>query len=180
MLIQPLTDDVGLELLEPHHAEALFHAVDRNRAHLRRWLGWVDDTRSPDDTRAFIRRTQQQFGENDGFQTALVAGGRIIGVVGHVRVDWRQRTAGLGYWLDEAMQGRGYMTLACAAYLEHAFRRLGMNRVEINAAVDNRPSRGIPERLGFTHEGVVRDAEWLYDHFVDHAVYGLLAREWRG
>ncbi|HVJ50737.1 hypothetical protein [Desulfitobacterium sp.] len=36
----------------------------------------------------------------------------------------------------------------------------------------------IPERLGFVKEAMIREAEWLYDHFVDHAVYGVLAREW--
>jgi ribosomal-protein-serine acetyltransferase len=27
--------------------------------------------------------------------------------------------------------------------------------------------------LGFDEEGVVRRAEWLYDHFVDHVVYAM-------
>lgn len=35
------------------------------------------------------------------------------------------------------------------------------------------------ERLGFINEGTIRDAEWLYDHSVDHVVYGLLSRNWR-
>jgi len=25
----------------------------------------------------------------------------------------------------------------------------------------------------------LRDAEWLYDHYVDHEIYALLQREWR-
>ena len=36
-----------------------------------------------------------------------------------------------------------------------------------------------PERLGFTYEGTLRDKEWLYDHFVDSAVYSMLDDEWR-
>jgi ribosomal-protein-serine acetyltransferase len=36
----------------------------------------------------------------------------------------------------------------------------------------------IPERLGATLEGIIREAAWLYDHFVDHRVYGILAGEW--
>jgi ribosomal-protein-serine acetyltransferase len=39
-------------------------------------------------------------------------------------------------------------------------------------------SRGIPERLGFVNKGCIRQAEWLYDHYVDHVVYGKLAEEW--
>ncbi|NIM51091.1 MAG: GNAT family N-acetyltransferase, partial [Gemmatimonadales bacterium] len=26
----------------------------------------------------------------------------------------------------------------------------------------------------------LRQAEWLYDHFVDHVVYAMLASEWTG
>jgi ribosomal-protein-serine acetyltransferase len=39
--------------------------------------------------------------------------------------------------------------------------------------------RAIPERLGFELEGVQRQAEWLYDHFVGHALYGMLADDWK-
>ena len=38
----------------------------------------------------------------------------------------------------------------------------------------------VPERPGFACESTVRQTEWLYDHFVDHAVYGTLASEWPG
>lgn len=180
MLNQPLTGELSLELLEPRHAEALFRATDENRAHLRRWLPWVDATRSPDDSRAYIRATQQQFGADAGFQTALMVRGELVGMIGHTGIRWERRATALGYWLGERHQGQGYMTLACRAYLDHAFGALGLNRVEIRAATGNQRSRAIPERLGFVLEGVVRDAEWLYDRFVDHAVYGLLAREWPG
>ena len=42
-----------------------------------------------------------------------------------------------------------------------------------------RKSLAIPERLGFTKEGTIRAAEWLYDHYVDHVAYGMLASEWK-
>ncbi len=71
------------------------------------------------------------------------------------------------------------MTGATRAMTQHALVDLGLNRVEIRAAVENKKSRAIPERLGFLFEGVERDGEWLYDHFVDLAVYGMLAADWR-
>lgn len=70
------------------------------------------------------------------------------------------------------------MTKACIAFINHAFSELQLNRVEIRCAVGNTKSRAIPERLGFTNEGTIRDGEWLYDHFVNHIVYGILAMEW--
>jgi ribosomal-protein-serine acetyltransferase len=66
------------------------------------------------------------------------------------------------------------MSASCRAVIAHGFGALGLHRVSIRCAVENRRSRAIPERLGFTFEGVARGSEWLYDHFVDHAIYGLL------
>jgi ribosomal-protein-serine acetyltransferase len=70
------------------------------------------------------------------------------------------------------------MTKACRFLVDYAFAELKLNRVEIRCATGNHKSRAIPERLGFKLEGTVRQAEWLYDHFVDHALYGMLASEW--
>src|SRR3712207_9583243 len=64
--------------------------------------------------------------------------------------------------------------------LFRSFLELGLNRVGIACAVENEKSCAIPERLGFRNEGVQRQAEWLYDRFVDHVGYAVLASEWRG
>jgi RimJ/RimL family protein N-acetyltransferase len=69
------------------------------------------------------------------------------------------------------------MTKACEAFIEYGFNGLNLNRIEIRVAEGNMKSRAIPERLGFTEEGKIRQAEWLYDHYVDHIIYGLLAED---
>ncbi|MBM3779592.1 MAG: GNAT family N-acetyltransferase [Acidimicrobiia bacterium] len=179
MLPSPLNEAITLELLDLRHAEELFALTDANRSHLRVWLPWVDRTRSADDTREFIRQTQRQWAENNGFQAAILEHGAIIGVIGLHGVNWANRSTSIGYWLSGRAQGRGVMTTACRAFTRHAFEALSLNRVEIRCATENGRSRAIPERLRFTSEGTLREAEWLYDHFVDHVVYGMLASEWR-
>lgn len=71
------------------------------------------------------------------------------------------------------------MTKVAKALTNYAFTHLNLNKVEIRAAVGNKKSRSVPERLGFVNEGIIRQAEWLYDHYVDITVYGVLANEWR-
>src|SRR3712207_8949375 len=61
--------------------------------------------------------------------------------------------------------------------LFRSFLELGLNRVGIACAVENEKSCAIPERLGFRNEGVQRQAEWLYDRFVDHVGYAVLAKD---
>ena len=173
-----LRDDASLELLELRHADELYALTDKNRQHLRAWLPWVDNTRSIEDTKAFIRLTRKQLADDNGFQTAIRYRGAIVGVVGQHRVDRANRATSLGYWLAKDALGRGLMTDACRMYIEHAFQT-GLHRVEIRCAVENRRSRALAERLGFRAEGTIRHGEWLYDHYVDLVVYGLLAEEWR-
>lgn len=71
------------------------------------------------------------------------------------------------------------MTRAVKALTHYAFHELNLNRVDIRAAVENKKSRSIPERLGFVNEGRLRQAEWLYDRYVDCIIYGMLAEDWK-
>jgi len=82
--------------------------------------------------------------------------------------------------VDEAAQGLHLASGACRAMLHYAFDELQLNRVEIRCAADNARSRRIPERLGFVREGVLRAARRRGEGIVDHLVYGMLAKDWRG
>ena len=180
MLTIPVTDRCRLVPLELADADELFALTDANRGYLRQWLPWLDSVRRVDDTRTFIRAAQAQAARNDGVQLVLRVDGCIAGVVGHHQLDWRNRITSLGYWIGEAYQGRGLTTAACRVLITRAFDAARLNRVEIRCASGNHRSRAIPVRLGLREEGLLRDAEWLYEHFVDHVVYAALAREWQG
>lgn len=172
-----IREDLSLTTLDLGHAEELFRLTERNRTYLRCWLPWLDGIRIVEDTRAFIRATVAQTRENNGFQVVIVSRGRLAGVLGHHQIDWRNRQTAIGYWIGEEFQGQGLVTAASRRVVAHSFDVLGLHRVEIRCAVGNHRSRAIPERLGFRLEGRIRDAEWLYDHWVDHAVYARLATD---
>lgn len=171
----------GLELrpLNLRDARPLFALVEANRERLRRWLPWPDANRSILDSRAYILRVRAWARQGSAHSFGIWWQERLVGVAGFVWIDPLNRTAAIGYWLAEAAEGRGLMTAAVTALLRHGFRTLKLNRIEIRAGVRNRRSRAIPKRLGFRHEGTLRQAERLVDRYVDHAVYGLLAEEWR-
>jgi ribosomal-protein-serine acetyltransferase len=174
--------DKGLELrlLEERHAEAVFAVVDRNRAYLRQWLPWLDASVSPDDTRNFIKESLGEFASGEGMLAGIWEREQVIGAISYDFIDRANRVARIGYWLASDSQGKGVMTKACRAMVDHAFNELGLNRVEIRCATGNARSRAIPQRLGFKQEGIQRQVEWLYDHFVDLVVYAMLADDWHG
>jgi ribosomal-protein-serine acetyltransferase len=169
----------NLRLFEESDAAELHRLVTANRAYLAQWLPWAQATSGTDALLDWIRRTRQQIADDNGFQAAIVEDGAIVGVVGFHGVDWNQRSTSIGYWLAEDRQGRGTMTEAVRALTAHAFDRWRLNRVEIRVAVGNVRSAAIPRRLGFTEEGVLREAERHGGSFKDNAVYSLLASEWR-
>jgi ribosomal-protein-serine acetyltransferase len=171
-------DTTELRTLEERDATVFYHLIDSNRAHLRTWLPWLDSTVSVDDERMFIRLTQTQYIENKAMTCGIWHRGQAAGTISYHPVDWVNRKVEIGYWLAAGFQGKGLMTDACKAMIEYAFSRLTLNKVEIRCATGNLKSCAIPQRLGFTHEGVIRQGEWLYDHFVDLNLYGLLTREW--
>ena len=63
--------------------------------------------------------------------------------------------------------------------MEHCFDDLKLHRFVLEAATENFPSRAIAENLGMRLEGITKDREWLYDHYVDAALYAITAPEWR-
>ena len=171
-------NEVVLKMLDIMHANQLFELTDSCRPYLKQWLPWVDGTKSVEDTKSFIEMTKKQFAENNGFQAGIWYKGSIAGVIGFHRIDWANKSTSIGYWLGEKYQGNGLMTKSTRSLVNYAISEIKLNRVEIRCAEKNFRSQAIPERLGFIREGVSREAEWLYDHFVDHIVYGILAREW--
>jgi ribosomal-protein-serine acetyltransferase len=102
-----------------------------------------------------------------------------MGACGYARMSWEKRMAEIGYWLDKDMQGKGIITRATRALVTCAFQEYGLNKVEIHAAVGNKRSRAVPERLGFTQEGILRQAQWLNGRAHDMVIYRILASEWK-
>lgn len=171
-----LGDGAALRPLAVTDADELHALVDANRAHLRPWMPWAGQDRA--GTEEFLDAAVVQAATGDGAQYAVVRGGRIAGTAGFHRVDWRNASASIGYWLARDAQGHGLITRSVAALLDHAFGRWRLHRVEIRAAPGNARSRAVPERLGFVREGTLRGAERHADRFGDLVVYSMLAADW--
>jgi ribosomal-protein-serine acetyltransferase len=174
-----IDQNTRLNLLEPRHALELFKLVDSNRTHLREWLPFIDDYRSVKAATQFITRNREEHNGKTGLVAGIWAEELLAGVVTFDYIDWSNRAVLIGFWLGKSFEGRGIMTRACSALTDLAINELGMNRVEISCAVENRRCRLVPERLGFKPEGISRQKEWLYGHFVDTVSYSMLASDWK-
>jgi ribosomal-protein-serine acetyltransferase len=173
--------DDGIELRRNSIADCaeLYAAIDRNRARLRTWLPWVGVTFGQSDLFEFIRQREIDNAARISLTTNIWCEGRLCGAIGLHAIDQRDRSTSIGYWLDEAYEGRGIMTRACRAIVTEGFREYGLHRIEIRCATGNGRSSAIARRLGFVEEGILREAEWLYDHWVDLRVFSMLEQDWK-
>tara|TARA_Y100000590_G_scaffold97366_2_gene110723 strand:+ start:335 stop:916 length:582 start_codon:yes stop_codon:yes gene_type:complete len=171
----------GLELRQIvlDDAAELFVTVDANRRHLREWLPWLDRTKSLEDETSFIASTLEDYVRGEGVLYGIRLDGDLVGTISLNWIDWENRGCGVGYWLAEDQTGNGYATKSCVRLMEHCFDDLKLHRFVLEAATDNFPSRAIAENLGMRLEGITKDREWLYDHYVDATLYAITAPEWR-
>jgi ribosomal-protein-serine acetyltransferase len=167
----------GLELrhLQLTDAPALFAVVDRHRASLREWLPWVDATNRVEDSEAYIKGALRDFKETRAFTCGIWSMGRLVGVIGHNRIDWANRVGFPAYWIVPDSAGQGIMTQCCRVVIDHAFSQLQLRQLVVAVATENFRAQKIPVRLGFKKVSTLKKAEWLYDHHVDHFVYSLAA-----
>ncbi len=173
-----IDNQVKLRQLKLKDAKNMFNVVDQSRGYLREWLPWVDTTRKAEDCLTFIDQTIRNAENQQALTLGIFVEKKFAGLVGFNYFDWHNKIAPIGYWLAPQFQGNGIMTTSVRSLIDIGFHEIGLNRIEIRAAVQNQKSRSIPERLDFKEEGLIRQGEWLYDHYVDLIIYGKLASEW--
>ncbi len=155
----------------------------RNRERLRRYEPlWPKDALSPE---YFLlrRRTQIRNWRNDrgyAFLIFMRDEGRLIGGVNinHVCRGAAQ-SATLGYWIDAAEEGRGYMSEAVRLIQAFAFEQIDLHRLEAACLPGNLRSRKMLERTGFTEEGFARHYIRINGVWEDHVLYGLPVEMWK-
>jgi RimJ/RimL family protein N-acetyltransferase len=102
------------------------------------------------DAHAFLAETNRD-ARKRSFLIALNEG-TVIGGCGID--DMSGREPELGYWIGVPYWGRGYVTEAARALIDHAFGQLGYERLTSRARVSNPASRRVLEKCGFQWTGV--------------------------
>lgn len=174
-----INHDLVLRMITPEDAEKVFALTDASREYLKEWLPWLDFTKELADTKVYIESCIKGHEANSSLSLVILFKNEIVGIAGFNAINPSNKIGTIGYWLNEGAQGHGIMTKTVKALLQYAFEILKLHKVEIRVAEANHKSRAIPERLGFMQEGTIRAAEWLYDHYVNHVIYGMLVSEWQ-
>lgn len=173
-----IDDDLELALVEPSFASQYLNIITNDREHLRQWLPWVDFCHDKKAFSDFIQKSLLDYAQGTSLTCAIILQGKLVGNISFNSINQSLEKVEIGYWLSSQHQGKGIMRRAVTKFIELAFTHYGMTKVEISAAEENQRSRHVCECLGFKLEGVIRQAERVNGHLLNHAVYGLHKSEW--
>lgn len=176
--IIPVAAGIELHPVTQGDAGEMYPLIEANRQRLREWLPWLDTNYSMHEMRQYLLEREWENHNGSSFTACIRASGQLCGAISLHTIDPRHRNSSIGYWLAAGFQGLGIMTQACRVVVTEAFDTYKLHRVEIRCATGNARSIAIPRRLGFSDEGLLREAEWLYDHWVDLHVFAMLEHEW--
>lgn len=173
-----IDDTYELRIPKEEDAYQLARVVEENRPYLKEWLPWLDSSQSMQDSLNYILKIHSDWSLHGLLCTLIYKKNIIVGAMGfHSLV---HKYTALGYWVAKEESGKDLCTKASRAIIRWAFLYYEhLNLVELRAATDNLASRRVAEKLGFKSEGTLRSREWLYDRFVDHAVYSITRDEWK-
>lgn len=160
------------------HDVALLQLIERSREHLRKFLFWVDGTKTLADVSVVTDIFSKNWEEQNSFEFVFFSknSGEMVGAGGVHTISHMNRMAEFGYYLDETACGNGYAT-EFVRLLEKELFAHGIHRCVIECDADNPASAAIARRLGYTLEGTLRDVKFAYGSFRDGLIFSKLAGE---
>ena len=164
--------------LDPdRHAEDLYRANSLDRE----GRNWTYMNYGPFDSFSAYRGWMESFclGEDPLFH-AIVDGttGMAVGVASYHRIDPKAGVIEVGHLnYSPLLQRKPAATEAMYLMMKHAFD-LGYRRYEWKCDSLNAPSRAAAQRLGFSYEGIFRQATIYKGRSRDTAWYSVIDKEW--
>ncbi len=168
---------VSLRRLTQHDVDALYRIFSHPEV-MRYW-----STPPLADRNAAVELLEEI---HEGFQQqrmlkwgiARLSDNEVIGTATLFNLNFDNGRAEIGYSLDRAQWGNGYVNEALKALIGYAFATLDLRRIEADVDPRNGPSIRTLERLGFQREGYLRERWHVNGEVQDSLFYGLLRREW--
>ena len=171
------TERLVLRPLAAADAGALF-AVFSDPEVMRYWSSapWTSMEQADDYIASAAQGIEDESMLRLGIEIATT--GQLIGQAALYSFNPQNRRCDVGYALGRANWGRGYVGEALEALISHGFSGLDLNRIEADIDPRNEASAVVVRRLGFRHEGLMRERWIVNGEICDTAFYGLLRSDW--
>jgi RimJ/RimL family protein N-acetyltransferase len=177
------SERLTLQRFTRRDATSLDEAIRESLTDLNQWLPWARMDYTASDTTAFIRESIQAWREERAWDYSIKSkedSRTHVGNISFWTVSKLGKIAEIGYWVRSTETSRGVCTEAVQLLLDEVFNSLGYHKIVLRVAVGNDPSDRVAQKLGFTREGVLREELLIRGNWVDHTLWSLLDREYRG
>lgn len=174
------TERLIVRCYQPSDAQLLADSVLENVEHLKPWMPWAHNEPEPFEEKAkrmqrlrgmFDLQQDYTYGIFNREETKLLGGTGL-----HTRLG--ENELEIGYWMHKDHLNKGLVTESTSALIKVAFEVIHVHRIEIHCDPTNLASAAIPKKLGFTHEGTLRQKTLFLDHWSDSMIWGLLKDEY--
>jgi RimJ/RimL family protein N-acetyltransferase len=158
----------------------VYAAVRESLPELLPWMAWAHPDYQRIETAEWIRSAGQSWANDTEYSFLIhdLVDGAFLGTCGLNALDRLNRWANLGYWVRTGATQRGIATRAATLLAGFGFRELGLDRIEIMAAIGNVPSQRVAAKVGTVREGVLRRRLRVGDASYDAAVFSLIRDDW--
>jgi len=159
----------------------LYEAARESTREVSVWLPWCHSHYSMEDSLEWILQSGKRWDEKREFHFGIfdLETGTLIGGVGLNELKPEHRLANLGYWVRSHWTGRGLATAAASLAAKFGFEELLLDRIEILAALGNKGSQRVAQKLGANKEGILRNRLVIHGRAHDAVVFSLIGSEWR-
>lgn len=115
--------------------------------------------------------------ESSAIYRILNSENELVGIISYSKVEYYDYV--LGYRILEPIYKRkGYMSEALNLFIDYMFDTFPkLRRLTLKIASENTESIGLALKVGFKHEGTLRDAYEYRNHVCDFEIYGILKNE---
>lgn len=174
------TERLVVRCYQPSDAQMLTDSINESREHLKPWMAWAHA--GPETVEERVRhitrwRGMFDLGRDYGYGIFNREETKQLGGTGlHTRLGDKELE--IGYWIHKDYTNKGFVTESTAALIKVAFEIVRVHRVEIHCNPGNTASASIPRKLGFTHEGTLREKTPFLDRWGDSMIWGLLETEY--
>ena len=136
---------------------------------------------SKEEAIALINTINSKIETNEGINWAITEkpNNKLLGFLGHYRIQWENNRSEIGYMLLPEAQGRGIITEAVKLIVEYGFDHMKMHSLEAVIAPENYASAKVLEKNGFIKEGHLRENEYFDGQYWDSVIYSLLKKDFK-
>lgn len=153
------TERLLIRMPLPGDGKVVFESIQASIHELKEWLPFARYEQTEQKVEENIRESHVQFLKREDLRLLVFnkETNEFVGSSGLHRINWAIPKFEIGYWIDSRFSGKGLMTEGVQGITDFAFRELNARRIEIRCDSLNYRSKAIPERLGYTLEGIMKN-----------------------